>query len=126
MSATCTINICSPHCGSSSQAHYDLKIPKEHHRFIIGREGAKLHSIELSTATKISVPRSEDASEVVKIVGTKEGVDKARHQIQVISDEQVKCMYCVPLWHGSDLETNMEILFMCNVHVAPIRPSFRN
>ena len=43
----------------------------------------------MSTATKISVPRSEDPSEVVKIMGTKEGVDKARHQIQVISDEQV-------------------------------------
>ena len=28
-----------------TQAHYDLKIPKEHHRYIIGREGAKLHSI---------------------------------------------------------------------------------
>jgi len=71
------------------QAHYDLRIPKEHHRFIIGREGAKLHSIEMSTATKISVPRSNDPSEVVKIMGTKEGVDKARHQIQIISDEQV-------------------------------------
>ena len=90
-----TFNL-SPPNGSLSQAHYDLKIPKEHHRFIIGREGAKLHSIELSTATKISVPRSEDSSEVVKIVGTKEGVDKARHQIQVISDEQVKYMCVVP------------------------------
>ena len=86
--------------GSLSQAHYDLKIPKEHHRFIIGREGAKLHSIELSTATKISVPRSDDSSEVVKIVGTKEGVDKARHQIQVISDEQVKYMCVVPYGMG--------------------------
>ena len=66
-----------------------MRIPKEHHRFIIGREGAKLHSIEMSTATKISVPRSDDPSEVVKIMGTKEGVDKARHQIQIISDEQV-------------------------------------
>jgi len=76
-----------------TQAHYDLRIPKEHHRFIIGREGAKLHSIEMSTATKISVPRSDDPSEVVKIMGTKEGVDKARHQIQIISDEQAKLAF---------------------------------
>lgn len=73
-----------------SQAHVDLKIPKEHHRFIIGREGQKLKSIELQTATKISVPRTEENTSVIKIVGTREGVDKARHQIQLISDEQVK------------------------------------
>lgn len=73
------------------QAHIDLKIPKEHHRYIIGREGQKLKTIELQTATKISVPRSSDANlDVIKIVGTREGVDKARHQIQLISDEQVR------------------------------------
>ena len=71
------------------QAHIDLNIPKEHHRFIIGREGQKLKSIELQTATKISVPRSDSHTDIIKIVGTREGVDKARHQIQLISDEQV-------------------------------------
>ena len=73
----------------SPQAHVDLKIPKEHHRFVIGKEGQKLKNIELSTATKISIPRHDDSSDVIKIVGTKEGIDKARHQIQIISDEQV-------------------------------------
>ena len=72
-----------------SQAHIELKIPKEHHKFIIGREGAKLKSVELATATKISVPRSEESSDIIRIVGTRDGIDKARHQIQMISDEQV-------------------------------------
>ena len=68
----------------------DLKIPKEHHRFIIGRDGANLKRIELSTATKITVPKSSDTtSDIVRIMGTKDGVEKARHQVQRISDEQV-------------------------------------
>ena len=80
--------MCTHPC-SHTQAHVDLKIPKEHHRFVIGKEGQKLKNIELSTATKISVPRHDDPSDVIKIVGTKEGIDKAQHQIQLISDEQV-------------------------------------
>ena len=56
---------------------------------MIGKEGQKLKSIELATATKISIPRHDDPSDVIKIVGTKDGLDKARHQIQIISDEQV-------------------------------------
>ena len=30
-----------------------------------------------------------DGSDTIRIVGTKEGVDRARHEIQLISDEQV-------------------------------------
>ena len=30
-----------------------------------------------------------DGSDLIRIVGTKEGVDSARHEIQIISDEQV-------------------------------------
>ena len=62
---------------------------------MIGKEGGKLKNIELSTATKISIPRHDDSSDVIKIVGTKEGIDKARHQIQLISDEQVRVCVCV-------------------------------
>ena len=73
-----------------SQAHIDMKIPKEHHKFVIGGKGQKLKSIEMSTGTKVKISSSEDSSDVIKIVGTREGVDKARHQIQEISDEQVR------------------------------------
>lgn len=76
-----------------TQAHIDLKIPKEHHKFVIGSKGQKLKSIEMSTGTKIKVPNAEDSSDVIKIVGTREGVDKARHQIQEISDEQAKLAF---------------------------------
>ena len=46
-----------------------------------------MQQLELQTATKITMPR--DGSDVIRIVGTKEGVDSARHEIQIISDEQV-------------------------------------
>ena len=49
-----------------------------------------LHILFLTPPWQISVPRSDDSSDLVKIVGTKEGVDKARHIIQTISDEQVR------------------------------------
>ena len=46
-----------------------------------------MQQLELQTATKITMPR--DGSDLIRIVGTKEGVDSARHEIQIISDEQV-------------------------------------
>ena len=68
----------------------ELSIPKEHHRFILGKNGAKLKSLENLTATRITIPRHEDPTDFIKITGTKEGLDRARHEIQMISDEQVR------------------------------------
>lgn len=64
---------------------------------MIGKSGDKLQDLELKTATKIQVPRPEDASNLIKITGTKEGIEKARHEILLISAEQVKewCLQCV-------------------------------
>jgi len=66
-----------------------VKIPKEHHRFILGPKGKRLTELELVTSTKISVPRQDDVTDVITITGTKEGIERARHEIQEISDEQV-------------------------------------
>lgn len=67
----------------------ELRIPREHHRFILGKGMAKLKQLEMSSATKITVPKSDDPSDIIKISGTKENVDKASHEIQLVSDEQV-------------------------------------
>ena len=72
-----------------TQARIQISIPKVHHRFILGTKGVKLHNLELSTATKISIPRPDEISDIITITGTKDGLDKARHEIQIISDEQV-------------------------------------
>lgn len=74
-----------------TQANVEISIPREHHKFILGKGGKVLQQLELQTATKITMPR--DGSDIIKIVGTKEGVDSARHEIQVISDEQAKLAF---------------------------------
>jgi len=66
-----------------------IKIPKDHHRFILGPKGKRLSDLELQTATKISIPRQEDSSDAISITGTRDGIEKAVHEIQLISDEQV-------------------------------------
>lgn len=76
-----------------TEASINVPIPKEHHRFILGKSGKKLKDLELSTTTKISVPRSEVNSDLIRILGTRENIDKARHEIQIISDEQAKLAF---------------------------------
>jgi len=73
-----------------TQANATLNIPKEHHRHLLGKGGVKLHEMEKNTATKITIPKSGDTSDAITIVGAKEGIDKAIHEIQLISDEQSK------------------------------------
>ncbi|XP_077998393.1 vigilin-like [Glandiceps talaboti] len=76
-----------------TQANVSLPIPKEHHRFLLGKGGSKLRDLEMSTATKIHVPRSEDNSDQIRIMGTREGIEKAKHEIQLISEEQSKLAF---------------------------------
>ncbi|WAR14750.1 VIGLN-like protein [Mya arenaria] len=73
-----------------TQANQTIRIPREHHRFILGAKGLKLQELELVTATKITIPRENENSDVIRIMGTKEGIDKAMHDIQVVSDIQSK------------------------------------
>ncbi|PNF18399.1 Vigilin [Cryptotermes secundus] len=76
-----------------TQASMCISIPKEHHRFILGKNGNKLKDLEKTTATKISVPNMADGSDKITITGTKEGIEKAVHEIRVTSDEQSKQAY---------------------------------
>jgi len=73
-----------------TQASATITIPKEHHRHLLGKGGAKLQEMEKNTATKITIPKPGDNSDVVTIAGAKEGIEKAMHEIQIVSDEQSK------------------------------------
>ncbi len=73
-----------------TQASQVVAIPKEHHRFILGKGGQRLQELEAATATKISIPKANEASDKITVTGTKEGIEKAVHQIRVTSDEQVQ------------------------------------
>ncbi|CAH1154251.1 unnamed protein product [Phaedon cochleariae] len=73
-----------------TQASKQISIPKEHHRWILGKKGDRLRELEKNTATKISVPAMNDNSDVLTISGTKEGIEKAEHEIRITSDQQSK------------------------------------
>lgn len=73
-----------------TQASKQVSIPKEHHRWILGKKGDRLKELEKVTATKISVPPMNDPSEIITITGTKDGIEKAEHEIKITSDEQSK------------------------------------
>lgn len=73
-----------------AQSRSSIKIPKEHHKFLLGKKGKKLQELEAATGTKIKVPAVNDNSDTVTIIGTKDCIDKAIHEIRVLSDEQSK------------------------------------
>ena len=70
----------------SFQVMVEISAPKESHGFIIGREGKNLKRIMEETGARITVPPA-GGSDVITIVGTKESVEKAKDQIQVIISE---------------------------------------
>uniref|UniRef100_A0A182M2B3 K Homology domain-containing protein n=1 Tax=Anopheles culicifacies TaxID=139723 RepID=A0A182M2B3_9DIPT len=71
-----------------TQASKTINIPREHHRWILGKKGDRLRELERTTSTKINVPRISDESDAITILGTKEGIEKAEHEIRTMSDEQ--------------------------------------
>jgi len=76
-----------------TQCVINLAIPQEHHRFILGKGGKNLTDLENKTSTKIQLPRPDRNSDDITISGTKENVEKAKHEIQLISDEQSKLAF---------------------------------
>ncbi|XP_008470971.1 vigilin-like [Diaphorina citri] len=73
-----------------TQASKTISIPKEHHKNILGKAGTRLQELQKLTSTKISIPNINDQSEEISITGPREGIEKAMHEIQMISDEQSK------------------------------------
>ena len=76
--------------GFQTQGSATITVPKEHHRFLLGKGGAKLQDLEKSTATKITIPKAGDQNTEIIVMGAKDGIDKALHEIKLISDEQGK------------------------------------
>jgi len=76
-----------------TQANITINIPKEHHRFLLGKGGSKLQELERATSTKISIPKANEQSDAITVAGNKEGIEKALHELRIISDEQSKQAY---------------------------------
>lgn len=73
-----------------TQASSTISIPKEHHKFILGKGGSNLQKLEARTATKINIPKATDSSDKITISGPKEGIEKALHDLRITSEEQSK------------------------------------
>ncbi|XP_075236995.1 satellite-binding protein 1 Dp1 [Lycorma delicatula] len=73
-----------------TQANKSIVIPKDHHKWVLGKMGQRLKDLERDTETKITVPAMNDPSETVTVTGTKEGIERAIHEIKMISEEQSK------------------------------------
>ena len=70
-----------------TQIQHEVHIPKPHHKFVLGKNGQKLKDLQIITGAKIIVPGRDDASDAIKILGTKAAIEKALHEINVISYE---------------------------------------
>lgn len=76
-----------------TQANITINIPKEHHRFLLGKGGTKLQELERTTATKITIPKANEQSDAITVAGNKDGIEKALHELRIVSDEQSKQAY---------------------------------
>ncbi|KAL1857008.1 hypothetical protein VTK73DRAFT_8150 [Phialemonium thermophilum] len=59
------------------------------YRHVIGQGGSKVNSIRKQTGCKITVPRNQAQDEAIEIIGTKEGVEKAKTLILAAVKEGV-------------------------------------
>jgi len=71
-----------------TQTTQTLSIPKEHHRFILGKGGERLQKIEADTATKINMPKVNEETTQITITGPRDGIELAIHRINEVSNEQ--------------------------------------
>lgn len=73
-----------------TERDFKMKIPRDQHKYLIGKAGSILKELQEKTCTKIQVPKSDSGSDLVTIVGPKDGIELAIHEIQLICDEQSK------------------------------------
>lgn len=73
-----------------TQATKEVAIPKEFHRILIGKAGDTLKALEAETNTHINIPNRDSPSDVIKITGPREGMERAAAHIQRVASEQAK------------------------------------
>ncbi|GMT13662.1 hypothetical protein PFISCL1PPCAC_4959, partial [Pristionchus fissidentatus] len=73
-----------------TQATREVAIPKEFHRMLVGKGGDALKALEAETNTKIVIPGRDSASDVIKITGPRDGMERAAAHINRVASEQAK------------------------------------
>lgn len=64
-----------------------VSVPKSIHGRLLGQKGARLASIQDETQTRIAIPRKEEDSDIIKIVGLKNNAELAVRSIQKCARE---------------------------------------
>uniref|UniRef100_A0A0K0ES91 K Homology domain-containing protein n=1 Tax=Strongyloides stercoralis TaxID=6248 RepID=A0A0K0ES91_STRER len=73
-----------------TQGAREIKIPKEHYGFIIGKEGSILKKLENEFYCRIFMPNKEDNKDFIKITGPGNYADACAEKILSISSERSK------------------------------------
>lgn len=67
-----------------------MRVFKKFHGSVIGKGGATLRKIREDTDTKIELPLESSDSDVIRITGRKDNVQKARARILAIEKDMVR------------------------------------
>ena len=60
-----------------------IRAKPEHHKFLIGRQGANIQTVRDKTGARIIFPSEKDEDrEIITILGTKEAVEAAKHELE--------------------------------------------
>ena len=70
----------------------EVRIFKKFHGSVIGRGGATLRKIRDETDTKIELPQENSDNDMIRIIGRKENVEKARARILAIEKDMVSIL----------------------------------
>lgn len=111
------------------KAQREVRIPKDHHRVLIGKEGKKLQQLEKETTCRILIPGKDSPSDVIRIVGPRDGIEKAVHHILTVSDEQSKLAQehlvipkvYYPFIKGPNNETLDDLVARVSYYWIPVR-----
>lgn len=70
-----------------TQITLTVSVPKSIHGRLLGPKGQRIASIQEETQTKIAIPRREEESDIIKIVGLKSNAEQAVRSIQKYARE---------------------------------------
>ncbi|CAX45465.1 RNA-binding, G protein protein, putative [Candida dubliniensis CD36] len=65
----------------------EIDLPKEKHRLIIGPNGTIRHSLQSEFGVTIEIPRPNDESTVIKIIGLPEKIENAKIKIEELTKD---------------------------------------
>ena len=70
----------------------EVRAKPEYHKFLIGRGGSNIRKVRESTGARVIFPTNKDTDrEQITIIGTKESVDKAKIELELLIKDLVSC-----------------------------------